>query len=148
MTTAPDERFWRTPLDLDQVRIPHGEVQVIVERCKGCEFCVEYCPRGVLAMSEDFNAKGYHYPVAVKANSCVDCSLCQMICPEFAIFTHSAAPQTVAEAEADPLSRPQAAGPAPVRQGTPVGTACDSKAATSQGGLPKGPATPEARSDS
>jgi 2-oxoglutarate ferredoxin oxidoreductase subunit delta len=79
-------RFWRVPLDAGSVEIPRGNVQILTERCKGCEFCVGFCPRDVLSMSEDFNAKGYHYPVVVEPDQCVDCDLCQTICPDFAIF--------------------------------------------------------------
>ena len=73
-------------LDMDQVKIPHGRVVIIADRCKGCEFCVEYCPKEVLAMSEDFNVKGYHPPEVVLDGECVNCNLCEMICPDFAIF--------------------------------------------------------------
>jgi 2-oxoglutarate ferredoxin oxidoreductase subunit delta len=38
-------------------------------------------------MSEEFNQKGYHYPEAVKSGECVNCNLCEMICPDFAIFS-------------------------------------------------------------
>ncbi|MFQ5893685.1 MAG: 4Fe-4S binding protein, partial [Nitrospinota bacterium] len=40
-----------------------GVVHVQVERCKGCELCIDYCPTAVLALSSEFNAKGYHYPI-------------------------------------------------------------------------------------
>jgi 2-oxoglutarate ferredoxin oxidoreductase subunit delta len=79
-------RYWRVPLDIDSVRIPRGTVRILVERCKGCEFCVGFCPRDVLGMSEEFNAKGYHYPVVLQPGQCVDCNLCQTICPDFAIY--------------------------------------------------------------
>ena len=79
-------RYWRTPLDIQQIKIPKGEIHLIVDRCKGCEFCVEFCPRGVLRMSEAFNAKGYHYPEVLEAGKCVECDLCEVICPDFAIF--------------------------------------------------------------
>ena len=79
-------KFWRKPLDMDSIKIPEGELHIVVERCKGCEFCVTYCPRSVLEMSDDFNSKGYHFPLAVKQGECVNCDLCEMICPEFAIF--------------------------------------------------------------
>jgi 2-oxoglutarate ferredoxin oxidoreductase subunit delta len=79
-------KYWRQPLDLDQVTIPSGEVRIIKERCKGCAFCVEYCPKDVLEMSEEFNSKGYHPPKVIKEGECVNCNLCEMICPDFAIY--------------------------------------------------------------
>jgi 2-oxoglutarate ferredoxin oxidoreductase subunit delta len=80
-------KYWRTPLDIDQVKIPRGDVQIIADRCKGCAFCVEYCPKDVLVMSKEFNRKGYHPPEVVKSGECVNCSLCEMICPDFAIYS-------------------------------------------------------------
>ena len=80
-------KFWRKPFDIDTIKVPHGELHIIKERCKGCAFCVTYCPRGVLEMSEEFNSKGYHPPIVVKEGQCVNCDLCEMICPEFAIYS-------------------------------------------------------------
>ena len=86
MAPGSDGKFWRRPLDYDKLEIPQGEIHIIKERCKGCGFCVEYCPKDVLELSTEFNTKGYHPPQAVKENTCVHCGLCEMICPEFAIF--------------------------------------------------------------
>jgi 2-oxoglutarate ferredoxin oxidoreductase subunit delta len=94
-------KYWRKPLDFDQVKIPHGDVRIIEERCKGCGFCVEYCPKEVLVISEKFNAKGYHPPTAVKHGECVNCGLCEMICPDFAIFS-------VAVSDENPAAAPEA----------------------------------------
>ncbi len=79
--------FSRKPLDWDKVKIPQGEVHIIKDRCKGCAFCVEYCPKDVLELSEEFNAKGYHPPYVKHEDECVNCGLCEMICPEFAIWS-------------------------------------------------------------
>ena len=85
--------YWREPLDISKVEIPHGDVKIDKEQCKGCEFCIEYCPRDVLELSPDFNRKGYHYPIILKQGACVDCGLCEMICPEFSIFVVATEPR-------------------------------------------------------
>lgn len=79
-------KLWRKPLDSDKIKIIRGEIHIIKDRCKGCSFCVEYCPKEVLEMSEEFNAKGYHPPYVKKPDDCVECHLCEMLCPEFSIF--------------------------------------------------------------
>ena len=63
-----------------------GEIHIDKNRCKGCAFCVEYCPRDILELSDDFNVKGYHPPYVKKEDDCCYCQLCETICPEFAIF--------------------------------------------------------------
>ncbi len=80
---------YRRPLDSDRVPVPIGQVFVIAERCKGCNFCVEFCPEEVLVESTDMNAKGYHYPVVApgKESACINCAFCKLVCPEFAIYT-------------------------------------------------------------
>ena len=90
-------KLWRTPLDADRIITPHGELHIIKDRCKGCAFCVEYCPKDVLEISEEFNAKGYHPPRVVKEADCVNCRLCEMLCPEFAIFCTKKEVETVSE---------------------------------------------------
>lgn len=75
----------RTPILQKPIRVL-GDVHINAEHCKGCELCIDYCPTKILALSEDFNAKGYHYPVVIEDN-CIDCQACYTICPEFAIFS-------------------------------------------------------------
>ena len=79
-------KYWRKPLDLEDIQVPHGEMHVLVERCKGCGWCIEFCPREVLEASDEINAKGYHPPKAVQPEKCLGCGLCQLLCPEFAIY--------------------------------------------------------------
>lgn len=63
-----------------------GEIHINKDQCKGCAFCVEYCPHDVLEMSDEFNVKGYHPPYIKDEDKCMYCQLCETICPEFALF--------------------------------------------------------------
>jgi len=69
--------------DLKQMR---GKVHINPNWCKGCGFCVQFCPKKVLDMSPEFNAKGYHPPYVKNPDACHDCMFCQVICPEFSIY--------------------------------------------------------------
>ena len=64
-----------------------GTVFIDVEVCKGCGFCIEFCPPRVLEFSTEFNAKGYHYPLLTDEQECTGCDLCALYCPDFAIFS-------------------------------------------------------------
>ncbi|MFQ5652056.1 MAG: ferredoxin family protein [bacterium] len=79
-------RYWRKPLDAEEITVPRGMIHILADQCKGCAFCVEYCPKHVLRLSDGFNIKGYHPPIVVDGNECLHCQLCEIICPEFAIF--------------------------------------------------------------
>ena len=78
--------FWRKPLDFDKYPFPHSTIHLIKDRCKGCEFCIEFCPAGILKLSDEFNSKGYHTPRVIDEDACYGCRLCELICPEFAIY--------------------------------------------------------------
>src|SRR5258708_39147107 len=72
--------------------VAKGRVSIVVERCKACGFCVEFCPTKVLALSSAFNSKGYHPPHVVNPDKCSGCDLCGMYCPDFAIYGTKAVP--------------------------------------------------------
>jgi 2-oxoglutarate ferredoxin oxidoreductase subunit delta len=86
LSVAAGERFWRRPLDTDSIKLPVGRLTILDDQCKGCGFCAEFCPKEVLVISARFNKKGYHPPDVAKPDDCVACRLCQLICPDFAIY--------------------------------------------------------------
>ena len=79
--------LWRIPLDKEEIQVSKGTVHVIEDRCKGCGYCIEFCPRDVLAPSQRFNRKGYHPPSVERPEDCANCHYCEIICPEFAIYS-------------------------------------------------------------
>ena len=62
-----------------------GKVEILQESCKACGYCVKFCPRDVLALGKEVNAKGYLFVVAEKAEDCIGCAMCAQMCPEAAI---------------------------------------------------------------
>ena len=51
---------------------------VVVERCKGCDLCIDACKPGVLTMTETKrNAHGYLYPEL--SPGCTACHACALI---------------------------------------------------------------------
>jgi 2-oxoglutarate ferredoxin oxidoreductase subunit delta len=56
------------------------------DRCKGCRYCVEICPRKTLTIGDEMNTKGHLLPKVVENGECTACGLCTMICPDFAIW--------------------------------------------------------------
>jgi 2-oxoglutarate ferredoxin oxidoreductase subunit delta len=62
-----------------------GTVIIKSDSCKGCGFCVEFCPTGALHLSDRYNAKGYRVPELIDGDKCTGCGLCGLYCPDFAI---------------------------------------------------------------
>ncbi len=47
-------------------------------KCCGCSACVSICPKKCISFSEDH--EGFIYPM-VNAEDCIDCGLCEKVCP-------------------------------------------------------------------
>ena len=85
--TTMEEKIYRKKVS--SLRKSRGRPHIIEDRCKGCGFCIAFCPTKVLKVSERFNVKGYHPPEFVESPSdkvCIACKFCEMICPDFAIY--------------------------------------------------------------
>jgi 2-oxoglutarate ferredoxin oxidoreductase subunit delta len=61
------------------------KIEIVKDRCKGCSFCIEFCPKHVLIKSNEFNKKGYTVAAAANPEDCSNCGLCSLICPDFAV---------------------------------------------------------------
>lgn len=110
-----------------QIKSP---VRIFEVWCKGCNICVTYCPKDVLAMS--------HHGKAYVANPerCIQCGLCELLCPDFAITVTPRTKKPAADGKETekPKDKPAAAGSAPgprkVKKPTPSSGASTPKTAT------------------
>lgn len=92
------ERIKHAPLDRDKVRASKGEVHLIKNECKGCGYCIEFCPKKVLEESDEINARGVHPPRIAHEEDCILCGFCTAVCPDFAIYVIEK-PQVVEKVE-------------------------------------------------
>ena len=55
------------------------------ERCKGCELCASFCPKKIIEMDTQVNAKGYCPAKITRQEECIGCQSCATVCPDCAI---------------------------------------------------------------
>jgi 2-oxoglutarate ferredoxin oxidoreductase subunit delta len=54
--------------------------------CKGCEMCVNACPKHIIALDRQrINSKGYHPAKLMEPDKCTGCKSCATMCPDVAI---------------------------------------------------------------
>lgn len=85
MKTEPKRSPADTQTSVKRKKV-RGTVYLNKSRCKGCGFCIAFCPPKVLEFSDEFNTQGYHPPHLVDPNGCTGCDLCGLYCPDFAIY--------------------------------------------------------------
>ncbi len=62
-----------------------GKIEIDQALCKGCELCLNFCPKKAIVLSDKLNAGGY-LPAAFKnEEECTGCATCALVCPEVAI---------------------------------------------------------------
>ncbi len=64
---------------------PSFKVKIAEKFCKGCGYCIKYCPKKVLSAEDGLNAKGYVKVKVANEADCIGCLSCSTVCPEAAI---------------------------------------------------------------
>ena len=67
--------------------MPKKQFKVIFnrERCKGCELCKSFCPKKLIEMDTQVNARGYCPAMMTDQTQCIGCQSCALVCPDGAI---------------------------------------------------------------
>ncbi len=67
--------------------MPKKQFKVVFnrERCKGCELCKSFCPKKLIEMDTQVNARGYCPAMMTDQTQCIGCQSCALVCPDGAI---------------------------------------------------------------
>lgn len=65
-----------------------GYIEVDTERCKGCELCIDACPRNSIVLADMVNHMGYRYAVQTAPDVCNGCTSCGVMCPDGCITVY------------------------------------------------------------
>ena len=61
------------------------KVEFNKELWKGCNLCIEACPKKILVVSKERNAKGFSTVECVDQSKCISCTFCAVMCPDLVI---------------------------------------------------------------
>ena len=64
--------------------ISPGKIKIDRQRCKGCQLCIEACPKGLIGLDKSLNKRGVR-AAYFKGGQCTGCTLCAQACPECCI---------------------------------------------------------------
>lgn len=76
-------------------------VKIEPDECKGCERCVNACPKAVLKIGSELNFMGFTY-ARYEGVGCIGCGACFYNCPEpgaITVFEESGEPETEEDRE-------------------------------------------------
>jgi 2-oxoglutarate ferredoxin oxidoreductase subunit delta len=78
VVTIPSSKKGRQPAKRFKVRIDE-------KLCKGCYFCIRFCPMGVFVRSDIIGELGYNIALVEFPEKCTGCKACLLYCPDLAV---------------------------------------------------------------
>jgi len=61
------------------------------ELCKGCNYCITFCPMKVFKPSSNLSKRGVYPPEPAYLENCNACGVCELFCPDFAVIVEKEA---------------------------------------------------------
>ncbi len=60
------------------------KIKVLGQYCKGCGYCVNFCPKKAVSFGRERNGLGVFFPV-IDREACIACGICATVCPDAAL---------------------------------------------------------------
>ena len=61
------------------------KITINQDKCKGCLLCISFCPKGLIAETNNLNKRGTKTVKFYSKDECSGCTLCALICPDCCI---------------------------------------------------------------
>jgi len=61
------------------------KIELKKEWCKGCQLCIEICPKDVFDRETKISQRGFREIIIKQPEKCSGCMLCAMLCPDLVI---------------------------------------------------------------
>lgn len=58
------------------------KIEISKKFCKGCQICINACPKHVFSKSKIRNNYGTEMPEAARPEDCIACRICEKMCPD------------------------------------------------------------------
>jgi len=62
-----------------------AEITIDKKCCKGCNICLSVCPKKIFVKSKKRNNYGTAMPDVKAPEDCIECRMCERLCPDGAI---------------------------------------------------------------
>ena len=71
------------------------QIEVNTNKCKGCFYCVKFCPSNKLVATNELNQKGYPIVRIAEDARCSGCNNCILMCSEGCISIFKEVKETI-----------------------------------------------------